>query len=630
LNKQDEEMEGPTMKARLLGVVALLFDYFRKICTVAHDQFLSLSRRRLLVSITAGVLAALFLFWFVDKVIYYFLVRSYIDQVADVLDLNKHLINALVLLSFLAVVFFANLIWSFSKQKRRIGIAGIAALLVAHSLVLWFGTRDKFFDQAGTAVKCYVVTRDGTVTYGNRHGIDQATGRQCRPVTPEVVERLEEYRKGRLPQRVADTDPTFFSPRSGEPIVWYYLSKQKGIEIFDLMGFHPETGAELIPITKEIVETWREQPKQRCMPKRVDPEKFPFFDPRTREPKVWYSRDKDGNYEFYDCPGFHTGTGQELLVISQEIADEVLGKSARRAPNPVDITTFVIFDPNTGAARAWYWRGENINYEFFDGPGFHPRNGEPLKLFTKEAMQNWDREIKEEKVRLDRENKKRADEEEKRKDDLAKKEAADKKARDDERARLTQAAGLCDDLAANPSDSNRLGEGVPFDNLKARAKEAVSNCEIAISQNPAQLRFKYQLARALHWTDRKRAFDILQELVRQRYPAAFDNLGWLYLTEKKDPSGAITLFKAGAQAGDSDSMLSLAEMIDRNHLTVANPAQEKLALYQRAAQLGNKTAITAYQVELAKVQNEEQRRMQELQQQRMMLQMFGTVLRNIH
>ena len=623
-------MEGPTMKARLLGVVALLFDYFRKICTVAHDQFLSLSRRRLLVSITAGVLAALFLFWFVDKVIYYFLVRSYIDQVADVLDLNKHLINALVLLSFLAVVFFANLIWSFSKQKRRIGIAGIAALLVAHSLVLWFGTRDKFFDQAGTAVKCYVVTRDGTVTYGNRHGIDQATGRQCRPVTPEVVERLEEYRKGRLPQRVADTDPTFFSPRSGEPIVWYYQSKQKGIEIFDLMGFHPETGAELIPITKEIVETWREQPKQRCMPKRVDPEKFPFFDPRTREPKVWYSRDKDGNYEFYDCPGFHTGTGQELLVISQEIADEVLGKSARRAPNPVDITTFVIFDPNTGAARAWYWRGENINYEFFDGPGFHPRNGEPLKLFTKEAMQNWDREIKEEKVRLDRENKKRADEEEKRKDDLAKKEAADKKARDDERARLTQAAGLCDDLAANPSDSNRLGEGVPFDNLKARAKEAVSNCEIAISQNPAQLRFKYQLARALHWTDRKRAFDILQELVRQRYPAAFDNLGWLYLTEKKDPSGAITLFKAGAQAGDSDSMLSLAEMIDRNHLTVANPAQEKLALYQRAAQLGNKTAITAYQVELAKVQNEEQRRMQELQQQRMMLQMFGTVLRNIH
>ena len=619
------------MKARLLGVAALLFDYFRKIGTVARDQFSNLGgNRRLLASVAAGILAALFLFWFVDKVIYYYLVRSYIDQVADVLDLNKHLINALVLLSFLAVVFFANLIWSFSKQKRRIGIAGIAALLVAHSLVLWIGTRDKNFDPSGTAVKCYVVTRDGTVTYGNRPGIDQATGRQCRPVTPEVVERLEEYRKGRLPQRVAITDPTFFSPLSGESIVWYYQSKQRGIEIFDLMGFHPETGVELIPITKEIVETWRQQPTQRCIPKRVDPEKFPFFDPQTREPRVWYWRDKDGGYEFYDCPGFHTRTGQELLVISQEIADEVLGsrrapnpidittyvifdpntgaarawywlgenvsyeffdgpgfhprngeplklftkeamqiwehdiraekerldkeaedKRARRVPNPIDIATFVIFDPNTGAARAWYWRGENVSYEFFDGPGFHPRNGEPLKLFTKEAMQNWEHQIKEEKDRLDRESKKRADEEKKRNDDLAKKEAEDQRGREEERKRLTQAAGLCDDLAANPTDSNRVGQGVPFDNLKAQAKEAVSNCEIAVSQTPDQLRFKYQLARALHWTDRKRAFDILQELVHQRYPAAFDNLGWLYLTERKDPGRAIALFKAGTQVGNS-------------------------------------------------------------------------------
>ena len=474
------------------------------------------------------------------------------------------------------------------------------------------------------------------------------------------------------------------------------------------MGFHPETGVELIPITKEIVETWRQQPTQRCIPKRVDPEKFPFFDPQTREPRVWYWRDKDGGYEFYDCPGFHTRTGQELLVISQEIADEVLGsrrapnpidittyvifdpntgaarawywlgenvsyeffdgpgfhprngeplklftkeamqiwehdiraekerldkeaedKRARRVPNPIDIATFVIFDPNTGAARAWYWRGENVSYEFFDGPGFHPRNGEPLKLFTKEAMQNWEHQIKEEKDRLDRESKKRADEEKKRNDDLAKKEAEDQRGREEERKRLTQAAGLCDDLAANPTDSNRVGQGVPFDNLKAQAKEAVSNCEIAVSQTPDQLRFKYQLARALHWTDRKRAFDILQELVHQRYPAAFDNLGWLYLTERKDPGRAIALFKAGTQVGDFDSMLSLAEMIERNHLTVANPVQEELALYQRAAQLGNKTAITAYQVELAKVQNAERGRVQQLQQQQMMLQALGSVLRNM-
>jgi TPR repeat protein len=343
---------------------------------------------------------------------------------------------------------------------------------------------------------------------------------------------------------------------------------------------------------------------------------------------VWYWQNKDGSYEFYDCPGYYTRTGQELAIITQEIADEYLGKRAVRAPNPIDISKYNPFDPNTGVARVWYWRSENSTYEFYDGPGFHPRNGEPLKLFTKEAMQNWEHELKQEKDRLDKENKKRADDEEKRKRDLAKKEEADKAECDEVRKRLTEAAGLCDDLAANPSDTNRVGEGVPFDALKARAQEAVSNCETAVSQKPGELRFKYQLARALHWTNRKRAFDILQELVGQRYPAAFDNLGWLYLTERKDTDKAIALFRSGAQTGDSDSMLSLAEMIDRGHLVVANPAGEKLALYQRAAQLGNKTAITAYQNVLAEIQNAEQARVLQLQQQQMMLQILGGVLRH--
>ena len=109
-----------------------------------------------------------------------------------------------------------------------------------------------------------------------------------------------------------------------------------------------------------------------------------------------------------------------------------------------------------------------------------------------------------------------------------------------------------------------------------------------------------------------------------------DNLGWLYLTEKKDPNGAIAQFRSGAQAGDSDSMLSLAEMISRGHLVVTNLAGEKLTLYQRAAKLGNKTAITAYQNQLAEIQNEEQGRLLQLHQQEMMLQLLGGALGRIH
>jgi len=50
------------------------------------------------------------------------------------------------------------------------------------------------FDPAsGATDKCYVVTRDG-IQMGGKPGIDPDTGLQCRPLTPEVVERLRAYR----------------------------------------------------------------------------------------------------------------------------------------------------------------------------------------------------------------------------------------------------------------------------------------------------------------------------------------------------------------------------------------------------------------------------------------------------
>jgi TPR repeat protein len=149
----------------------------------------------------------------------------------------------------------------------------------------------------------------------------------------------------------------------------------------------------------------------------------------------------------------------------------------------------------------------------------------------------------------------------------------------------------------------------------------MASCELAVAQNPTELRFRYQLGRALEWIDRKRALQIHQELVARGYPAAFDNLGWLYFTERRDPAQAVALFRRGVQAGDSDSMVSLAEMIDRGYTTPAHPSEEKLQLYRRAANLGNAVAARAYQAEIAK--------QQQLEQQRRMMETFGRVIQNI-
>ena len=58
----------------------------------------------------------------------------------------------------------------------------------------------------------------------------------------------------------------------------------------------------------------------------------------------------------------------------------------KRAPQKVDPKTFVFFDQITGGSRTWYWRGSDGQYEFYDGPGFHPGTGEPLVVLTKELV----------------------------------------------------------------------------------------------------------------------------------------------------------------------------------------------------------------------------------------------------
>jgi TPR repeat protein len=417
--------------------------------------------------------------------------------------------------------------------------------------------------------KCYVITRDG-VRYSDKPGIDQLTGRQCREITDQLIERLREYEKGKRPTRVASNDPTFFDPATGEPIVWYLKNATGQIEFFDLMGFHPATGEELLPVTKEVADEWSQQ-RRKCVPAPVK------IGPDTR-----------------------------------------------------------FFDPATGNPQLWYWRSVNGEYEFFDCEGFHPRNGEALKPFNRDILRSYENDIRErekqlraeqERLRKEQEEREQKEAKQKAERDRNQKEEAERRA--DELRRASEAARRCDELAANPNDSRRIGQGVAFDALKTQAREAMASCELAVAQNPTELRFRYQLGRALEWIDRKKALQIHQELVARGYPAAFDNLGWLYFTEKRDPAQAVVWFRRGVQAGDSDAMVSLAEMIERRYTIPANPSEEKLQLYGRAAKLGNVVAMRAYQAESAKERATQQERMFQVEQERRMMQIIGTVIQNI-
>lgn len=694
-----------------------------------HSESKSKTPLKLIMIAAVAVVGTLALLWLLDKFFLYQFANSYADRVSHLAGINRHLADVLKWFVFAFAAIFVGLIFSFSKTRRRVGLAGLFLLVVAQPFALFL--LDKPFDDKGVAQKCYVTTRD-TIQYGEKAGRDPSTGLECRPLTPEVAEKVESYKNGKRPARYTSLEkPVFFSERTGNPIVWYSRSESGLIEAFDLTGFNPDTGKELIPVTQEIAALWIQQsnapreiepdddfvffdpvtgkptawyrregsgafvffnrpgfnPKtgeallvvdrdvlaawrqhrrdnqgtpcyvltkdsvrydmklgvdvatgRQCRPfsaellvrlreyekgnrpRRIEAANPTFFDLRSGEPAIWYAKGMTGNIELFTLMGFHPDTGEELLPVTREVVVTWKGQQdkPRRAPQKINPEKFVFFDPMNGESRAWYWRGTDGEYEFYDAPGFHPRTGDALTALTKDLVLKFQKEAAEQaKKQAD------ADAATKRADD----EAARKRA--EELEKLSQSEKRCDLLAANPNDRHRVADGVPFDALKLQAKDAVEACETAIRQNSAEPRLQYQLARALQLVDRKRSFAILQKLVSARYPAAFDNLGWIYYADQKNPDAAVVAFRAGVELNDSDSMISLAEMVDRNHTMPRHPGETKLALYRRAAQLGNASAARAEQVELQKQGIEQQNWEMQRQQAKMAGEMFNIILQGM-
>lgn len=158
-----------------------------------------------------------------------------------------------------------------------------------------------------------------------------------------------------------------------------------------------------------------------------------------------------------------------------------------------------------------------------------------------------------------------------------------------------EAVHNCDRLAANPYDVQKLkrAPGVDYDTLLRNRKEAVIQCEIAIGQFPTEKRFRYQLARSIELDDSKTAATVYMSLINQKYLAAYDNLGWMYLTGryggKVNKGAAAKLFREGAGLGDPDSMHSLGVM-----LWDENP-HEAVSWFKRAVSAGHLQAKISMQ-----------------------------------
>ena len=182
---------------------------------------------------------------------------------------------------------------------------------------------DDLTNRDGKAIKCYVITRDGVI-YREQPGFDPSTGRECRPVTPELVERLREYERGNRPTSIEAPNPEFFDRGTGRPIVWFYKNKTNDIELFNLMGFHPETGDELEPVSKEIVELWKKQAA-----------------------KTYYTITRDG-VRYSNKPGIDQLTGRQWREMTDQLLERLREYERGKRPTKVVSNDPIFFGSGYG------------------------------------------------------------------------------------------------------------------------------------------------------------------------------------------------------------------------------------------------------------------------------------------
>jgi hypothetical protein len=114
---------------------------------------------------------------------------------------------------------------------------------------------------------------------------------------------------------------TYFGHYKGEATKYYAMTPE-GLRTFDSPGFDPKYGIELKPMTPKMIEQL-ERAKLGKKPKLVNmAQNIEYFDSITGEPKIWYFKDKEGNYDFFDQPGYHPVYWEELKPISKQVVME--------------------------------------------------------------------------------------------------------------------------------------------------------------------------------------------------------------------------------------------------------------------------------------------------------------------
>jgi len=113
-----------------------------------------------------------------------------------------------------------------------------------------------------------------------------------------------------------------FNQRDGTPQKWYVIGADGKVILYNSPGFDPETGAQKVPVTREICRISSDQ-KRGLLPRKISDQAA-----TERDPNVWYALNKD-QIELFDREGIHPRTLQPLQPVTAEVLAPVKARLAR-------------------------------------------------------------------------------------------------------------------------------------------------------------------------------------------------------------------------------------------------------------------------------------------------------------
>ena len=204
-----------------------------------------------------AILASIVVLFFVAKFLIFFgiyaltldLIMNWVGldyKYAVIAAIGTSVVTILLIPTFLSFVFLG--------RKKMVILAVFAVALILLSGGLYYSSDKIFFDRTtGIASKYYIKTLEG-YKFSNKDDYNPFFGVKYKPVTEEVIKEYYLWKKTGSMEIPPVVRGKYFDMISGEAIVWYVKRSDGKVFLFSLPGHDPKTGAQLLPMTKELVD----------------------------------------------------------------------------------------------------------------------------------------------------------------------------------------------------------------------------------------------------------------------------------------------------------------------------------------------------------------------------------------